>query len=132
MHPRLRTRLSLAALALSCFAPWASATTFAQQTLTLGALNETMYGARYLLVLVAGAGLGLAVRNAALTMTCGLLALLLSLYMAYEAPGTMLQFGHEAHLTWGAYLAVASSLAFVLFIRRDQVAYVSAVGVIDR
>ena len=37
--------------------------------------------------------------------------------MSYQAPGAMLQFGWMAELTWGAYLALLSSIGLAIAAR---------------
>ena len=104
-------------LVLSCFAPWVTVTTFVNQTENHGALEDAFFGGFYLLGLAGLAALGLLARRPALATTCAVLAVILTAVMSIEAPGTMLQFGFMAELTWGAYLAFASSFALVFAAR---------------
>jgi hypothetical protein len=106
--------ISVLLLAVACFAPWTEVTTFRGESLLFGAMNEYTNGAQYLIVCAAGAAVGLVARRRGVTSTCAAVAVLLSVWIMYEAPGTMLQIGYEAHLTWGAGLALASSLALLV------------------
>src|SRR4051812_46912457 len=98
----------------ACFAPWTEVTTFQNQTLTFGLWNEYTGGGIYLLVCAVGAGVGLLARRRGLTLAGAMLALALGLLLAYDAPGTLLQLGDQAQLTWGAFMALAGSFALVL------------------
>src|SRR4051812_16070610 len=98
----------------ACFAPWTEVTTFQNQTLTFGLWNGYTGGGIYLLLCAVGAGVGLLARRPALTLVGAMLALAFALLLAYDAPGTLLQLGYEADLTWGAFMALAGSLALVL------------------
>ncbi len=93
-------------------------TTFQDETVFMGAMNETSSGATYVLLCAAGAAFGLLVRARQLARTCGVIAALLTVMIAYESPGAMMQFGYQASLAWGAYLALASSVALVVATRR--------------
>jgi hypothetical protein len=109
--------IALGLLVLSCFSPWVTVTTYANQTANHGALEDAFSGGFYLLGLAGLAALGLLARRPALAMTCAVLAVILTAVMSLEAPETMLQFGWMAELTWGTYLAFASSFTLVFAAR---------------
>jgi hypothetical protein len=102
---------------LSCFAPWVTVTTHVNQAENHGALEDAFFGGFYLLGLAGLAALGLLARRPALARACAVLAVILTVLMGLQAPGTMLQFGFMAELTWGAYLAFASSITLVFAAR---------------
>jgi hypothetical protein len=108
---------SVAILAAACFAPWTEVTTFRSGSVEFGAMNEYSSGAMYVLACAAGATLGLLTRTRWLTATSGTVAALFTLLVMYESPGTMLQFGYEAHVASGAYLALATAVALVVVAR---------------
>lgn len=110
--------IALALFVLSCFAPWVRVTTYANAVEHHGAFEEAFYGGPYLLALAGVAALGLLARRPTLTVVNAVLAVLLTALSASQAPGAMLQFGWMAELTWGAYLAFASSLALAIAARR--------------
>jgi hypothetical protein len=117
--------VSVLLLAAACFAPWTEVTTFRDESLMFGAMNEYTNGAQYLLICAVGAAAGLVVRRRWLTSSCAAAAVLLTALIMYEAPGTMLQLGYEAHVTWGAYLALASSLVLLAVGRPVMRAFVA-------
>jgi len=123
--------VALAFFVLSCFAPWVTVTTYANAIEYHGALEEAFFGGIYLLALAGLAALGLLARRPALTVTCAVLACVLTAFLGSQAPGAMMQFGWMAELTWGAYLAFASSLALAMAATRASRRPWSAPGSLD-
>jgi hypothetical protein len=105
---------SVSLLAVACFAPWTLVTTFRDEQVQFGVMNEYTGGGEVLLVCAVGVALGLLSRRSWLASACAWAALVVTVGVAYGAPGTLLQFGYRAELTWGAFLAFASSVTLVI------------------
>ena len=82
--------VALAFFVLSCFAPWVTVTTYANAIEYHGALEEAFFGGIYLLALAGLAALGLLARRPALTVTCAVLACVLTAFLGSQAPGAMM------------------------------------------
>ncbi len=114
---KLVTWISVLLLGVACFAPWTEVTTFRGESLLIGAMNEFTTGGMYLLACVIGAAVGLLGHWRWITSTCAAVAVMLTVLMMYGLPGTMMQIGYQANVTWGAFLALVSSLSLMVLER---------------